>query len=1366
MEFYKDIVKIDYRLPSKRWSFFVNSALNKEIKDTLFTKLQEMGYHNPDLIFLKDVSNIKNFLIKIFPILEKTVNEFDIKDDDLIFYIDNEFANSLIREKSVDVFIHENLRLNLRVIITPKNVQACYKDIESLFVSKAMEKRTDLPKKDVNILLLGKDINGATTEIRLIKEEEKDIIVEGEIFDVEFKSFNSGRHLLTFYLTDYSNTIFCKQFIPEEKILTSLKDHVKEGSWLVIRGYIQHDNYVKELCVFPKDIVLGKKPQRIDMSEEKRIELHCHTQFSSLDGVLGVKELVERAALWGHKSIAITDHGVLQAFPEAYKWGKEYNVKIIYGVEGYLIDDEAVAIANPDNAKLKDILYVALDIETTGLSPRNDEIIEISAVKFKNGLILDNYSTFVKPTGKISSNIENLTGINNDMVKNAPELKEVLGELLDFIGNLPITAHNLPFDLGFIQSNLSYEINNPLIDTMELSKKLLPDRKSYKLSSLCQDLSISLENHHRAYSDASACGYLLNYLFQIAMDKGISTLAELGDEKLDSKGHNYKSYHVILLAKNQKGLKNLYKLVSHSHIKHFHRNPRIPKSLLKEFREGILVGSACESGELYQEILRGAGNKKLKDIALYYDYLEIQPLGNNQFLVNNGQVKSTDDLIEINKRIVDLGKSLNRPVIATGDVHFLDPHDEVFRRIIMAGQGFVDADNQAPLYFKTTDEMLLEFDYLGESCRDVVIFNPIEIDKQIDSITPIKLELNSPKIETAKDEIRLMSQKKVKELYGEDIPSIVHERLDHELNSIINNGFSEIYLISQRLVKKSLDDGYLVGSRGSVGSSFVAYLCGITEVNPLSPHYLCRCHYTEFVRDIRYQVGPDLLDKACPICNTVLTKQGFNIPFEVFMGFEGNKVPDIDLNFSGKYQPNAHKYAEDLLGKEYVFRAGTIATIAEKTAFGFVKNYIEDRKYDLNQGETKRLVKGLTGIKRTTGQHPGGLIVIPQYGEVYDYTPIQYPADDKNSGVITTHFDYHSIHDCLLKLDILGHDDPTVIKMLEDITGVSAEEVPLDDEETMKIFYGSDGFPLTSNELELTVGTLGIPEFGTRFVRQMLKQTKPKTFSELIRISGLSHGTNVWLNNAHELIKDNTASLREVISTRDDIMTYLNSMGLPSKDSFNIMERVRKGKGLTQGDMDLMKKHNVPDWYINSCNKISYMFPKAHAVAYVIMAFRIAYFKVHHPLAFYTTYFTVRADDFDSELIIKGKEEILKKIKEIERKGNTLTQKEKNLLTILEVSLEMNMRGFNFCPIDLYESDPFEFKITSRGLLPPLNSLQGLGNIAAQNISLARSTQDFISIEDLQKRGKLSKTVIEILQRSNCLNQLPERNQLTLFNLA
>jgi len=1286
-----------------------------------------------------------------------------------------------IEEWFGDVF-GQKIRVN---IITNNNNTAVTKEY---FIEKDMEEQKlikqvagqtamanqshrDEKEHRTNKVILGRAVKDDPEPIDNLREDSGRVSIEACIFDMETRQLRGGKYLISMDVTDYTSSITVKVFASPDKS-ESILNSLNIDQWYRIRGECQYDIYQKEIVLIATDINAVDSKTRMDTSPDKRIELHAHTHMSAMDGVVSAKALVERAAKWGHSAIAITDHGVVQAFPEAYQAGKKYGIKVIFGIEAYLIND-CIPIIQYSRSYSFDDAYVVLDIETTGLDAVNNEIIEIGAIKIHNRKIIDSFNSFVAPVNSIPAHITKLTGITQDMVKDAPAIKTVLPEFFDFCGDAALAAHNASFDINFILQKakpLGLTFHQPIIDTLALSREMLPELKRYKLNLVAEHLGIPLDNHHRAVDDAKAAGEIMLKLFDMLEKQDVSNLEDVNALFRNRRNLNgLHSYHAIILVKNSIGLKNLYKLVSMSHLEYYYRRPRIPKSLLAQYREGLIIGSACEAGELYQAVIKNQPDDEIGAIVDFYDYLEIQPAGNNQHLIRNGQVLDEEGLREINRRIVALGEKHNKKVVAACDVHFLDPQDEYFRRILMSGQKYEDADIQPPLYFRTTEEMLEEFSYLGrETARRVVIEAPRSIADDIEDIKPIPDKLFAPEIPGAEEEIRSMTMEKAYSIYGKPLPDIVKKRLDKELNSIIGNGYAVLYLIAHKLVKKSNQDGYLVGSRGSVGSSLVATMTGITEVNPLPPHYYCKkCKTSDFdVDSEKYGCGADLPDKICPKCGAEYEKDGFDIPFEVFLGFKGDKVPDIDLNFSGEYQPIAHKYTEELFGEGHVFRAGTIGTIAEKTAYGFVKKYLESKGKAVPSAEIKRLVAGCTGVKRTTGQHPGGILVVPKSRDIHEFTPIQHPADDKESGVITSHFDFHSIHDTLVKLDILGHDDPTVIRMMEDITGVDARKIPLGEDNTMKLFSSTEPLNLSPEDINSQVGTYGIPEFGTKFVRQMLMDTKPNTFAELIRISGLSHGTDVWLNNAQDLIRSNIATLSEVICTRDDIMIYLINRGMDPTMAFRIMESVRKGKGLTPEMEEAMMTHSVPEWYIESCKKIKYMFPKAHAVAYVIMAFRIAWFKVYYPEAFYASYFTVRADDFDADLILNGPDMIRKAIGDLEGKGNNLTPKEKNVLTILEVALEMYMRKLKFVPIDLYKSHSHRFLITEEGIRPPLNALQGVGINAAKNIVAAREQGEFISIEDLRERAKITKTAIESLQEHGVLKNLPETSQISLFSLA
>ena len=1217
--------------------------------------------------------------------------------------------------------------------------------------------------------IYGRNISIETTPIRDIDETSGYVAVLGDVFKVETMETKTGKIILTFYITDYTDSITVKCFLkPQEK--DEVLDNIKKGLYCKVRGEAVYDTYAREVVLMGRDILRMKKLERMDGANEKRVELHCHSTMSAMDGVTPVSKLIERAAKWGHPAIAITDHGVVQAFPDAQIAAKKNNIKVIYGVEGYLVDDGIPLALNEKGQTLNDT-YVVFDLETTGFSSKNDRIIEIGAVKVRNGIIVDHFSEFVNPRRPIPYKITELTGITDDMVREADAIDFVLPRFINFIGDAALVAHNASFDTGFIEKNcrdLGIEYGYTVIDTVPLCRFLYPELKSVKLNLVAKYLGIKLESHHRAVDDAKATADIfVECIKKIKEDFSVESLHELNSlflEKVDIK--KLPTYHIIILAKTQEGIRNLYKLISESHIDNFYRRPRTKKSKLMEMRDGLIIGGACEAGEVYRTVLAGKNDEEVKEVMNFYDYVEIQPIANNAYLIEKGSVKDEDELKDINRRIYSLAKECNKPTVATGDVHFLEPHDEAFRRIIMAGQGFDDADNQAPLYLRTTEEMLREFSYLGdEVAREVVIRNPQAIAEEVGVLKPIPDETYPPKIEGADDDIRNMTMNKVHSIYGENLPEVVQKRLDKELNSIINNGYAVLYLIAQKLVAKSYSDGYLVGSRGSVGSSFVATMSDITEVNGLPPHYVCpKCKKSIFFLDGSVSSGADLEDKDCPDCGVPYIKDGHDIPFETFLGFEGDKEPDIDLNFSGDNQGDIHRYTEVLFGKGYVFKAGTIGTVAEKTAYGFVKKYLDQKGIIASQAEIERLTIGCTGIKRTTGQHPGGIMVVPNYTDVYNFTPIQRPADDATSDVTTTHFDYHSISGRLLKLDILGHDDPTVLRMLQDITGLDPKTIPLNDKKVLSLFTSPEGLGVTREELQCDVGSYGLPEFGTKFVRQMLVDTQPKTFSDLVRISGLSHGTDVWLNNAQYFIKEGYTTLRDCIATRDDIMVYLMYKGVEPKTAFTIMESVRKGKGLTEDFEKTMRENNVEDWYIESCKRIKYMFPKGHAVAYCMMAMRVAYYKVYYPLAYYATFFTVRgADDFDGELICKGESAVEAKLKELYALGNSATVKDKGLITVLELSFEMFKRGFKIMKVDLYESDATKFQIVGNALRPPLSSLQGVGVNAAKSIVEARKDGEFISKEDLRVRSKVSKTVIETLSVHGCLEGMSETNQLSLF---
>ena len=1241
----------------------------------------------------------------------------------------------------------------------------------------------ELPVEDESSpLILGNSmtITEPLVKIQNLGVEDKKVSLEGEVINSEDRELKSGRVLFSFDLYDGTSTLTCKAFL-DKKNAKKVMGRVKSAKAIKIAGTAQMDSFSHELTVMAYTILEiepPKKEERMDNAEVKRVELHLHTKMSQMDGITSATDLIKRAMKWGMKSIAITDHGVVQAFPEAHKLLgfenlTEHKIKVIYGVEAYLAPDKVSPVSFSRGQSI-DTTYCVLDLETTGFSFRTEKITEVGIMKVKNGEVIDEFSCFVNPEKPIPQRVVEVTNITDDMVKDAETIDKVMPKVLEFVGDSVLVAHNADFDIGFLKYNanqLGLSLDNTYLDTLRLAKDLFPDFKKYKLGKIAEYLGIKVEVAHRALDDVDTTVKVLNVMLKMLKEKGVETLDDITKKIAgDADFKKLPTYHAIILATNYVGLKNLYKLISISHLDYFYKKPRILKSIYKKYSEGLIMGSACEAGELYQAIEMGKTDEEIEEIAKDYDYLEIQPLGNNEFLIRNGTVVDEEGLKNINRKIVEIGEKLNKLVVATCDVHFMDPSDEIYRRMLQAGQGYEDADNQAPVYLRTTEEMLKEFEYLGkEKAYEVVVTNTNKISDMCDWISPISPEKCPPHIPGCEQTIKEIAYSKAHELYGDPLPQIVEERLDKELTSIIKNGFSVMYIIAQKLVWKSNEDGYIVGSRGSVGSSFVANMTGITEVNSLPPHYRCpNCKYSDFT-DYGYENGFDLPDKDCPKCGTKMVKDGMDIPFETFLGFNGDKEPDIDLNFSGEYQAKAHKYTEVIFGKGTTFKAGTVGTVADKTAFGYVKKYYEERNIPVANAEVARIAQGCTGIKRTTGQHPGGIIVVPKGREIYEFTPVQHPADDPNSDIITTHFDYHSIDQNLLKLDILGHDDPTMIRMLYDITGIDPTKVPLDDKETMSIFSSTKALGVTPEQIHSEVGSYGIPEFGTKFVRGMLVDTKPKRFDELIRISGLSHGTDVWLGNAQSLINDGTVTLSEAICCRDDIMIYLIKKGLPPNDSFKIMEAVRKGK-VAKGKEPKweqykaeMKEHDVPDWYIKSCEKIKYMFPKAHAAAYVTNAFRIAWFKVHEPKAYYTAYFTIRADEFDSDIMCHGKEKVLNKMKEIDLAGNNASQKDKNMYPILELVLEMYERGINFLPIDLYKSHSTKFISEEDGIRPPLNSIPGLGTVAAESIVKAREEEPFMCVDDIRMRAKAGSSVIDLLKTAGCLKGLPESNQMSLF---
>ncbi len=1285
-------------------------------------------------------------------------------------------GTELLADKHCDKLLHKLIldQTGLAVDVVFKDEK---KDVAMPTLAKVVNKtpsdkpqRKHISKESSGDIIFGKSIHGDVISINDISEENDRVIIKGKILTVETRELRSKKNVVKFIITDLTNSIGCKFFAPQDKMDALLED-LKVGSTVCVQGELRDDPFEREETIAVKSIEKAESKKKTDDAKVKRVELHCHTQMSAMDAVCSAGDVVRRAIEWGMPAVAITDHGVVQAYPEALKAKGNNPIKIIYGVEGYLVPDTIDAVTRSKSYSLEDE-FVVFDIETTGLDKTHDAITEIGAVKMKGSAVIDRFSTFVNPMRHIPANITALTGITDDMVSDAPKEKEAVLRFLKFCNGAPLIAHNARFDTGFIRNaaqRYDIDFDNPVLCTLVLAQTLLAgELKKFKLNILADYLNIDNPQHHRAVNDAEVTGAIWNDFRRRMKALNITDIDDINRTlggKIDVR-KTKNCYHVIILIKNSRGIKNLYKIISESHLNYLGRTPRIPKSLLAKYREGLIVGSACEAGELYRAILSGKSEAEIEAIAAFYDYLEIQPLKNNSFMIREGLVKSEAELMDYNRKILQLADKQGKLTVATCDTHFLDPEDEVYRRILMDAKGYEDADDQPPLYFRTTDEMLEEFRYLGDRAYEVVVENTNKIADLIEDVVPLKDGNYPPSIENSAEDLKRLCYEKAYQLYGNPLPPFVQDRLERELNPIIQNGYDVMYMIAQKLVKKSNDDGYIVGSRGSVGSSFVAFLSGITEINSLPAHYICpTCKYLEFPKVAPGMSGCDMPDKLCPACQIPLNKEGHDIPFETFLGFNADKVPDIDLNFSGDYQTKAHKYTEELFGHGYVFKAGTIGTVAEKTAYGYVKKYFEKRGIHAREAEVERLKLGCTGVKRTTGQHPGGVIVCPKTLDIHDFTPVQHPADDPQSDVVTTHFDYHSIHDNLLKLDILGHDDPTVIRMLEDLTGTSVQDIRLDDPATMSLFSSTEALGVTPEAIDSVVGTYGIPEFGTRIVRNMLLETKPKTFSELIRISGLSHGTDVWFGNAQDLVNSKTCTLNSCICTRDDIMAYLISMGLPNSISFKIMESVRKGKGLTDEWQSMMRDCHIPSWYIDSCLKIKYMFPKAHAAAYVTNAFRIAWYKVHRPIEFYIAYFSIRADEFDYDMMTKGYDYTNNKIKEFEKMGKAISSREKNLQTILEMCREMYARGIEFEAIDLYQSDATKFCKSKTGkIIPPLSSIANLGSVAAGQIAQARKDGEFFSVEDIRQRARVGKSVTDLLAAAGVLSGMQESNQTTLFD--
>lgn len=1253
---------------------------------------------------------------------------------------------------------------------------------------KKFERKGDFRRKYDNDpdIVYGRSFDDEEMSIEKIDGPIGEVTIKGKILTVESREIRNEKTIIMFAVTDFTDTIMLKLFARNDDVADILA-YIAPGNFVKAKGVVTVDKYDSDLSI-SSIVGLKKIPdftsKREDTAAEKRVELHCHTKMSDMDGVSDVKDIVKCAMRWGHKAIAITDHGDVQAFPDANHTVDD-KFKVIYGVEAYLVDDTKDIVENAAGQSLDD-KYVVFDIETTGFSPEKNKIIEIGAVKVIGGEIVDRYSTFINPEVPIPFRIEELTSIRDDMVITSPTVDVILPQFMEFCKDCIMVAHNADFDMSFIKRNcalLGMGYNPTIVDTVALARVLLPQLNRFKLDTVAKALNISLDHHHRAVDDAACTAEIFVKFIEKLKDRGISSLDEVNALAKSSVEMIRKmpTYHAIILATCDQGRTNLYRLISLSHIKYYNKRPRIPKSEFNKYRDGLLIGSACEAGELYRAILNGRPQEEITRLVNFYDYLEIQPLGNNAFMIRDedSDIASNDDLIDINKRIVKLGEEFGKLVVATCDVHFLNPEDEIYRRIIMAGKGFKDADEQAPLYLRTTEEMLKEFEYLGsKKAEEVVITNTNKIADMCERISPVRPDKCPPVIENSDGMLREICYNKANRMYGDPLPPIVKERLDRELNSIISNGYAVMYIIAQKLVWKSNEDGYLVGSRGSVGSSFVATMSGITEVNPLHAHYLCtHCKYSDFdspeVQAFSGRGGCDMPDKLCPKCGRPLSKEGFDIPFETFLGFKGNKEPDIDLNFSGEYQSKAHKYTEVIFGEGQTFKAGTIGTLADKTAFGYIKNYYEERGVRKRNCEIDRIVQGCVGVRRTTGQHPGGIVVLPMGEEINTFTPVQHPANDMTVDITTTHFDYHSIDHNLLKLDILGHDDPTMIRMLQDLTGVDPTKIPLDDKAVMSLFQNTSALGIEPEDIDgCPLGALGIPEFGTDFAMGMLLDTKPKEFSDLIRIAGLSHGTDVWLGNAQTLIEEGTATISTCICTRDDIMTYLISMGLESEEAFNIMEKVRKGiiaKGKCpqwpQWKED-MKAHGVPDWYIWSCEKIKYMFPKAHAAAYVMMAWRIAYCKVFYPLAYYAAYFSIRATGFSYELMCQGKDRLENYMKDYKKRKDTLSNKEQDVFKDMRIVQEMYARGFDFMPLDIYRAHPNRFQIIDGKLMPAINSIDGLGDNAAIYISEAAKDGPFLSKDDFRERTHVSRTAVDLMSDLGLLGSLPESNQLSLFDFG
>lgn len=1324
----------------------------------------------------------------------------EVKDGRVTLVVENEIVKKMLVEKLLDRIEHRYQELGFpQFRIHPfvdqsasqekiKELKAKHEADDAALAAKAMaqikknnaraktkQKQAAAPAEGP--AQLGRVINDKenVTQMKDIQGEERSVVVEGYVFNAEVRELRSGRQLLTFEITDYTSSFAVKKFSRNTEDEAQFAN-IKPGIWLKVRGPVQEDTWMHDLVINAYDINQVQHTDRQDQApaDDKRIELHAHTEMSQMDATNSITELAQRAHQWGQPALAVTDHGNVQAFPEAFKAANKFGIKMLYGMEANVVDDGIPLVYNENHDVLLDNTYVIFDVETTGLSAIYDKVIELSAVKMKDGNVLERFDEFIDPGFPLSEQTTQLTSITDEMVHGSKSEEEVFKMFKDFCDGCIIAGHNVSFDMGFMNTGYRRhgmkEITEPVIDTLPLARFLYPNLRGYRLNTLSKKFKVALEHHHRANYDAEATGHLLYKFLKDAEKRyDIRYVDDLNQHMAENDAYKHaRPFHVTLLAQTQDGLKNLFKLVSYSNVRYFHRVPRIPRTLLTKYREGLLLGTACSSGEVFTAMMEKGYAPALKK-ARYYDFIEVQPKANYAPLLEQHVITDEAHLEDILKNMVKLGDDLDKPVVATGDVHYLDEHDGVYRKILINSQGGANPLNRThrpDVHFRTTDEMLKAFSFLGdEKAHEIVVDNTHWVADMVDDdIRPVKDRLYTPHMKGAEQEIQDRTWHTAKAWYGDPLPKLVQDRVRLELNSIVKNGFSVIYLIAQRLVAKSNKDGYLVGSRGSVGSSVVATLSGITEVNPLPPHYRCpKCQYTHFYTKGEYSSGFDLPERHCPKCGALLVKDGHDIPFQTFLGFKGNKVPDIDLNFSGDYQPIAHNYMKVLFGEKNVFRAGTIGTVADKTAYGYVKAYERDKDVQFRGAEEDRLAKGATGVKRTTGQHPAGIIIVPDDMDIYDFTPVQYPADDQSAAWETTHFDFHSIHDNILKMDILGHDDPTMIRALQDLSGINPRTIPMNDPGVMSLFSSPKQLGVTEEQIQSKTGTLGLPEFGTRFVRGMLNDTHPKNYSQLLQISGLSHGTGVWLDNAQELIKEGTATIANVIGCRDNIMTDLIHYGLDSETSFQVMESVRHGRGIPDEWQAKMRKANVPQWYMDSCLKIKYMFPRAHAAAYVLMALRIAYFKVYFPLVYYCAFFSVRADDFDVVAMAHGKDAVKHRMAEINEQGNDASAKDKSLLTILELANEMLERGFKFKMVDLNKSDAANWLIDGDSLIAPFRAVPGLGLNVAKQIVAAREEKPFLSKEDLAERGKVSKTLIDFLTVNHVLDDLPDENQLSLF---